>query len=79
MARAGFDPRFRRREAGEVEISLRDCPFRELVEERRELVEALHRGLLAGMFGALKPALRVGEFEPFAERTICRLTTHAAR
>jgi predicted ArsR family transcriptional regulator len=79
MARAGFDPRFRRREAGTVDISLRDCPFRELVEERRELVEALHRGLLSGMLGALKPPLRMGEFEPFAERSICRLTAQAPR
>jgi len=79
MARAGFDPRFRRREAGTVEISLRDCPFRELVEERRELVEALHRGLISGMLGALKPPLRMGEFKPFAERSICRLTAQAPR
>jgi predicted ArsR family transcriptional regulator len=74
MARAGFDPRFRRHGAGSVDISLRDCPFRELVEDRRELVEALHRGLLTGMLEALKPQLRMTEFKPFAERSICRLT-----
>jgi predicted ArsR family transcriptional regulator len=79
MARAGFDPRFRRREGGGVDISLRDCPFRELVDERRELVEAIHRGLVTGMFGALKPSLRMGTFEPFADRSICRLTAQALR
>jgi predicted ArsR family transcriptional regulator len=79
MARAGFDPRFRRRESGAVDMSLRDCPFRELVEERRELVEALHRGLLTGMLGALKPPLRMTEFKPFAERSICRLSAQSVR
>jgi predicted ArsR family transcriptional regulator len=79
MARAGFDPRFRRGEGGSVEISLRDCPFRELVEERRELVEAIHRGLLSGMCAALKPSLRMTSFTPFSERSICRLTAQAAR
>jgi predicted ArsR family transcriptional regulator len=73
MARAGFDPRFRRAGRGTVEISLRDCPFRELLEDHRELVCAIHRGLLEGMLGALKPPLALGSFEPLAERTICRL------
>jgi predicted ArsR family transcriptional regulator len=73
MAQAGFDPRFRRAGRGTVEISLRDCPFRELLEDHRELVCAIHRGLLEGMLGALKPPLALGSFEPFAERTVCRL------
>jgi predicted ArsR family transcriptional regulator len=73
MAEAGFDPRFRRQGTKSVEVTMRDCPFRELVEEHRELVCHLHRGLLEGMVGALKPPLHVREFKPFAERSICRL------
>ncbi len=73
LAHAGFDPRFRRRERGTVEISLRDCPFRELVDEHRELVCAVHRGLLRGMLGALRPPLPMVEFAPFVERTVCRV------
>jgi predicted ArsR family transcriptional regulator len=73
MARAGFEPRFRRTSATTVEVSLRDCPFRDLVEERRDLVEAVHRGLLTGMLAGLKPALRIKEFKPFAEKGICRV------
>jgi predicted ArsR family transcriptional regulator len=58
MARAGFEPRFRR--AGtSVEVSLRQCPFRELADDHRELVCSLHRGLVEGMLGGLKPALAV--------------------
>jgi predicted ArsR family transcriptional regulator len=73
MAQAGFDPRFRRAGRGSVEISLRDCPFRELLDDHRELVCSIHRGLVEGMLGALKPPLTLTSFEPFAERTVCRI------
>ncbi len=73
MAAAGFDPRFRRRGRQSVEVALRDCPFRELVEEHRELAcQAVHRGLLEGMLGSLKPPLALKEFHPLAERSVCR-------
>ena len=79
LAEAGFDPRFRRRSAKTVEISLRDCPFRDLLEEHRELVCAVHKGLLEGMLGASRPSLRMTEFEPLAERsTVCRLVARGA-
>jgi predicted ArsR family transcriptional regulator len=73
MAQAGFDPRFRRAGKGTVEVSLRDCPFRELLEDHRELVCSIHRGLIEGMLGALIPPLSLESFEPLAERTVCRL------
>ena len=53
LAEAGFDPRFRRRGGARVDITLRDCPFRDLMDEHRELVCALHRGLLDGMLASL--------------------------
>jgi predicted ArsR family transcriptional regulator len=73
MAEAGFDPRFRRSGKATVEISLRDCPFRDLLEDHRDLVCSIHRGLVEGMLGALKPPLSLVQFEPLAERTVCRL------
>ena len=73
MARAGFEPRFRR-EAGEsIEVTLRHCPFRDLADDYRELVCTLHRGLVEGMLGGLKPPMALKEFKPFAERGLCRL------
>ena len=79
LAEAGFDPRFRRRSAKTVEISLRDCPFRDLLDEHQELVCAVHRGLLEGMLGASRPSLRLTEFEPLAERSsVCRLVARGA-
>lgn len=74
---AGFTPRFRRRGAKTVDITLRDCPFRDLLEEHRDLVCAVHRGLLEGVLAASRPPLRMTAFEPLAERSVCRLTARA--
>jgi len=73
MARAGFEPRFRRLPGSAVEVTLRDCPFRELADDHRDLVCTLHRGLIEGMLAGLKPPLGLKEFKPFAERSLCRL------
>lgn len=73
MAAAGFDPRFRRVQGSGVEVTMRDCPFRDLTDDYRDLVCTLHRGLVEGMLSGLKPPLVLKEFKPFAERGICRL------
>ena len=69
LADAGFEPRFRRRSSRTVEISLRDCPFRDLLDEHRELMCAVHLGLLEGMLDASRPAMRLVSFQAAAERT----------
>jgi predicted ArsR family transcriptional regulator len=77
LAEAGFDPRFRRRSAKSVEISMRDCPFRELLDEHRDLVCAVHRGLLEGILAASRPPLALSSFQPLVDRTTCRLTARS--
>lgn len=78
MAKAGFDPRFRR-VSRSVEVTLRDCPFRDLADDYRDLVCTLHRGLVSGMLEGLKPRMMLKEFKPFAERGLCRLGASPAR
>jgi predicted ArsR family transcriptional regulator len=73
MATAGFDPRFRRGADGDVEITMRDCPFRDLLDDHRDLVCDVHRGLLEGMLGALNPPHRLTGYEPLVQRGICRI------
>jgi predicted ArsR family transcriptional regulator len=73
LSRAGFDPRFRGAQSSAIEVTLRDCPFRDLAEDHRELACTLHRGLVEGMVAGLNPPLAVTEFEPFAERGLCRV------
>lgn len=72
LAEVGFEPRFRR-DGRAVEITFRECPFRELLDDHRDLVCQLHRGLLDGMLGGLKPALELRELKPLVERGLCRL------
>jgi predicted ArsR family transcriptional regulator len=79
MASAGFDPRFRRAGDGVVEVTLRDCPFRELLDDHRELVCSIHQGLVEGMLGALEPPLSLDEFTPLTERATCRLEVSEPR
>lgn len=79
MDAAGFTPRFRRRGAKAVDIALRDCPFRELLDEHRELVCAVHLGLLEGMLGAARPPIHILSFDPLADRgSVCRLQTRGS-
>jgi len=74
LAEAGFDPRFRRRGNRVVEIALRGCPFRDLLEDHRELVCTVHRGLLEGMLEGSRPRLHLRTFEPLADRgSVCRV------
>ncbi len=75
LSEAGFDPRFRRHGRTRVDITLRDCPFRDLLDEHRDLVCALHRGLLEGMLASSRPPMRMDTFEPLADRSaVCRLS-----
>ena len=75
LAEAGFDPRFRRRGGARVDITLRGCPFRDLLDDHRELVCAIHRGLIDGMLAASRPPMRLDAFEPLADRSaVCRLS-----
>jgi predicted ArsR family transcriptional regulator len=78
MARAGFDPRFRRTDGGTVEISMRECPFRDLLDEHRELVCSVHHGLLDGMIGEVRPGLEMTEFAPARDRSPCRVRVSGA-
>ena len=78
LADAGFDPRFRRRENRSVEIGLRGCPFRDLLDDHRELVCTVHRGLLEGMLEGSRPRLHLRSFEPLADRSsVCRVVAGA--
>jgi predicted ArsR family transcriptional regulator len=75
LAEAGFDPRFHRRSSKTVEITLRECPFRDLLEEHRDLVCAVHRGLLEGILGASRPPMSLMRFQPTAnDGPVCVLT-----
>ena len=52
---------------------------RDLLDEHRDLVCAVHEGLLEGMLAASRPAMRMTRFEPLRDRSaVCRLTAQGS-
>ena len=55
----------------ERQILLHHCPFREVAEEHRDVVCAVHLGLMRGMLAELDAPLDVTALDPFVEPTLC--------
>jgi predicted ArsR family transcriptional regulator len=52
-------------------IRLRHCPFLELADHHRNLVCAMHLGLMQGALAELRAPVTVTRLDPFAEPTAC--------
>jgi predicted ArsR family transcriptional regulator len=63
---AGFEP-----QAGDDEIELHRCPFRQLAETQGHVVCAVHLGLLRGALAELRSDVTVTELEPFVRPNVC--------
>jgi predicted ArsR family transcriptional regulator len=59
----GFEPRLRRRRDG-FECRLDNCPYSGAVHRNQPIVCGLHRGITAGILGALDPGAGLTAFEP---------------
>jgi predicted ArsR family transcriptional regulator len=64
MAALGFQPSVRRRPRGGMSCRLDNCPYREAVRARRDVVCTLHRGLTRGLLDRLAPAATLTRFVP---------------
>jgi predicted ArsR family transcriptional regulator len=60
----------------ERRILLHHCPFREAAEENRDVVCAVHLGLMRGVLAELDAPVEVLDLEPFVEPNVC--ITHLA-
>ncbi len=52
-------------------ILLHHCPFREAAEANRDVVCAVHLGLMRGVLAELTAPVRVDSLEPFVEPNLC--------
>ncbi|MFE3170268.1 helix-turn-helix transcriptional regulator [Amycolatopsis sp. NPDC059090] len=52
-------------------IRLRHCPFREIAEERRDVVCGLHLGLMRGVLAEVRAPLTAERLEAFVEPSLC--------
>lgn len=53
------------------QILLHHCPFRETAEEHREVVCAIHLGLMQGMLAELDAPIDAHRLDPFVEPRLC--------
>lgn len=67
----GFEPQTATESETGTEIRLRHCPFLELAETHRELVCALHLGMMRGALEQLGTPLRAQSLTPFADPHTC--------
>ena len=68
-------------EGAEVRILLHRCPFRQVAESNREVVCAVHLGMLKGALAEMGAPLEAARLEPFVEPNLCvaHLRSHARR
>ena len=67
----GFAPEKRSSTKGAGEIGLRNCPFLELAETRRDVVCPVHIGLMQGALSSWGAPVTVDALTPFAEPDLC--------
>ena len=71
LADLGFAPEKRRTATRVGEIGLRNCPFLELAETRRDVVCPVHLGLMQGALTTWKAPITVDALIPFAQPDLC--------
>ncbi len=67
----GFAPEKRRGSAGVGEIRLRNCPFLELADTRRDVICPVHLGLMQGALDTWGAPITVDALTPFADPDVC--------
>src|SRR5487761_1781691 len=72
----GFAPEPPSGDDRHYQLNLRQCPFREVAREHRNVVCALHLGLMRGALSQLRAPVTADQLEPFVEPSLCvaRLT-----
>lgn len=60
----GFQPTIQARDADRTTFCLRNCPYREVVNENQPAICGLHRGITRGLLEALAPAAKLTAFVP---------------
>lgn len=66
----GFAPEIVQSGAGQ-EVWLRHCPFLEVAQEHRDLVCAVHLGLMQGALSEMRAPFTTDELEPLVEPSLC--------
>jgi predicted ArsR family transcriptional regulator len=72
MEEMGFAPREQAGDGeGQYQLSLRQCPFREVAQLHRNVICSLHLGLMRGALARMRAPVTAERLEPFVEPTLC--------
>ncbi len=72
MEGLGFAPRaVAAADGAAYELRLHQCPFREVAQHHRDVVCALHLGLMRGAFDLMRAPVTADELAPFVEPGLC--------
>lgn len=75
----GFQPTVARRELDKVTVRLRNCPYRDAVQENQPAICTLHRGITLGLLDVLEPQATLAAFEPRdPDQAGCVIELHGA-
>jgi predicted ArsR family transcriptional regulator len=75
MAEIGFAPQAEA-DGGRYQLRLLQCPFREVAQQHKDVICALHLGLMRGALTRMRATLSADRLDPFVEPGLCvaRLT-----
>ena len=79
MSDFGFAPQPSDTEDGQYQLGLHQCPFREVAERHKDVICALHLGMMRGTLSALRAPLHADRLEPFVEPGLCVATLTRAK
>lgn len=71
LADVGFRPESRPDVAGDREVLLHHCPFREVAERHTDVVCGLHLGLMQGALAELRAPVESPSLDPFVTPQLC--------
>ena len=71
MTEIGFAPQPEDVDGGGYRLSLRHCPFREVAERHRDVICALHLGLMRGALATMRAPVSADRLDPFVEPGLC--------
>ncbi|HET9080502.1 MAG TPA: helix-turn-helix domain-containing protein [Trebonia sp.] len=71
MTELGFAPQANADTGGGYRLCLHQCPFREVAQRHRDVICALHLGLMRGALARMRAPLSTSRLEPFVEPGLC--------
>jgi predicted ArsR family transcriptional regulator len=71
MAEFGFAPQAESDDGERYRLGLHQCPFREVAERHKDVICALHLGMMRGALSRLRAPLSADRLDPFVEPGLC--------